>query len=360
MAVIRDTFGTAPDGTPVERFTLSTARGTTLRLLTWGAVVQALDVPDRKGRVDDVVFGYDTMEPSHVNRGYQGAIVGRYANRIANGRFMLDGHEYALATNNGANHLHGGLRGFDKHVWTSTAGSTSPRPAHEGPAADWVRFEHTSPDGDEGYPGTLRISVAYTLTADDVATIDYPASTDAATVVNVTNHSYFNLAGTATCDVGDHVLELDSDAYTPVVAGAIPTGEIAAVDGTPFDFRTPTRIGARNDEPHPQLLITDGYDHNVVVRGQIGVLRRAARLSEPSTGRVLEVFTTEPGMQLYTGNKLDGTLVGKKGRPHHRRFGVCFETQHFPDSPNQPAFPSTILRPGQAFRSTTQWRFSTS
>ena len=356
-SVLSEHFGNAPDGTSVERYTLTNTRGTTLRVLSWGAIVQSLEVANAAGRFDDVVLGYDTIEPYYANRGYVGAVVGRYANRIANGRFTLDGREYTLAANNGPNHLHGGLRGFDKQVWTATTEATGPRAAAEGRACEGVRFELVSPDGDEGYPGTLRVFVQYTLTEADVVVIDYGAVTDAPTIVNLTNHSYFNLAGAATCDIGGHVLELDADAFTPVVEGAIPTGERAPVEGTPFDFRVPTPIGARIDAQHPQLLLTGGYDHNVVVRGEMGTLRRAARASEPSSGRTLEVHTTEPGMQFYAGNKLDGTLVGKRGRPLRRRHGFCLETQHFPDSPNQPGFPPTVLRPGEAYRSTTEWRF---
>jgi aldose 1-epimerase len=346
----REVFGTLPDGRSVEAFTLVNAHGLELRAITYGGIIVSLKTPDRDGRMADIVLGFDTLAGYLTNAPYFGAIVGRYANRIARGRFTLDGTTYQLATNNGPNHLHGGVRGFDKVLWRGA-------PFHDDNGVG-VALTHTSPDGDEGYPGSLTMRVAYTLTDRDTLVVDYAASTDRATPVNLTQHSYFNLAGGGVRDVLDHSLGIDADAYTPVDATLIPTGALAPVAGTPLDFRTPVAIGARIDRDDPQLRHGGGYDHNYVLRGGPGGgLAHAARLVEPTSGRTLDLYTTEPGLQLYSGNGLDGRLVGKGGQAYRRRFGVALETQHFPDSPNQPSFPSTILRPGSEYRSRTVFAF---
>ena len=344
-------FGVAPDGERVDVFTLSGASGIEVRVLTLGGIIVSLCVPDRDGGLDDVVLGYDSVEGYGDPRTpYFGAIIGRYANRIAEGRFTLDGEEYRLAATHPPNALHGGVKGFDKVCWQGDV-----LPAAGG---DAVRLRYTSADGEEGYPGTVRVEVVYTLDDRGALAVDYRASTDRATPLNLTQHSYFNLGGHASGDVLGHELTLRAGRFTPVDATLIPTGELAPVDGTPFDFRRGQTIGSRIHEPHPQLLIADGYDHNFVLNGGSGGKPApAARLHDPRSGRTLEVTTTEPGLQLYTGNALDGTLRGKGGHVYGARAGVCLETQHFPDSPNHPAFPSTILRPGADFRSRTIFTF---
>jgi aldose 1-epimerase len=306
--------------------------------------VKSIRTPDRDGRVADIALGFDTIDDYRLRNRYFGAVVGRYANRIARGRFTLDGREIQLDANKGGHHLHGGVRGFDKVVWHG-----------ERLANDRVLFSYTSPDGEEGYPGTLAATVAYTLTRHDQLVVEYAATTDRPTIVNLTNHSYFNLGGEGTGDVLQHVVTLYAAHYTPVDDTMIPTGELAPVDGTPFDFRTPRAVAVRIDEEHPQLKIGSGYDHNYVLNGAEG-LHFAARIVDPTTGRTLQVDTTEPGVQFYTGNKLTGA-PGKLGHAYGPRSGFCLETQHFPDAPNQPGFPSTILRPGDTFRSTTVFTF---
>jgi aldose 1-epimerase len=345
-AVERSTFGTLPDGTVVERFTLSNAGGVTVVLSSLGAAIHSIRTPDREGRAADVVLGFETLDQWVANPPFFGVIVGRYANRIARGRFTLDGATYTLATNNGANHLHGGTRGFDKVVWRA-----EPLAEADGEA---VRFTYVSADGEEGYPGTLTTSVVYTLTPDNELRLDYRATTDKATVINLSNHAYFNLAGTGT--VLDHELHINADRYTPVDATLIPTGELAPVEGTPFDFRQATAIGARITANHEQIKIGGGYDHNFVLNGAAGEIRLAARAFDPSSGRMLEVHTTEPGVQLYSGN-FASPIEGRGGESYPRHAGFCLETQHFPDSPNHPSFPSTVLRPGETFESTTVFRF---
>ncbi|MCC7043294.1 MAG: galactose mutarotase [Acidobacteria bacterium] len=344
--VERSTFGTLADGTAVERFTLSNADGVTVVLSSLGAAIHSIRTPDREGRAADVVLGFETLDQWVANPPFFGVIVGRYANRIAGGRFSLDGATYTLATNNAPNHLHGGTRGFDKVVWRA-----EPLAEADG---DAVRFTYVSADGEEGYPGTLTTSVVYTLTADNELRLDYTATTDKATVVNLSNHAYFNLAGTGT--VLDHELQINADRYTPVDATLIPTGELAPVAGTPFDFRQATAIGARITANHEQIRIGGGYDHNFVLNGTAGELRLAARALDPSSGRMLEVHTTEPGVQFYSGN-FASPIAGRGGESYPRHAGFCLETQHFPDSPNQSSFPSTMLRPGQTFESTTVFRF---
>jgi aldose 1-epimerase len=349
-SVVRSAFGSMPDGRTVERFALRNAHGLEVSAITYGGIITSLRVPDRQGRMGDVVLGFDALDPYLAGTPYFGAIIGRYGNRIGGGRFELDGTTYQLATNDGANHLHGGNVGFDKVLW---AGEPFQSDTSVG-----VVFSYTSPDGEEGYPGTLDVQVTYTLTDSDRLVFDYHATTDAPTPVNLTQHSYFNLGGEGSGTILDHELFVAASAYTPVDEGLIPTGEIATVEGTPFDFRERTAIGARIDADDPQLALGPGYDHNFVLdtAGE-GLLSLAARVVEPTSGRTMEILTDQPGLQFYSGNFLDGTLVGKSGRPYVHRGGFCLETQHFPDSPNQPAFPSTILRPGQEYRTRTVYAF---
>jgi aldose 1-epimerase len=346
----QESFGRTRDGQTVEIYTLKNRRGVEARIMTYGAVVVSLKAPDRRGALDDVVLGFDDLGGYQKSTAYFGAIAGRYANRIAKGRFTLNGVEYRLAVNNGENHLHGGVRGFDKVVWTAR-----PLTVRNGAA---LELTYLSKDGEEGYPGNLSVKVVYTLTDRNELRIDYTATTDKDTVVNLTNHSYFNLAGQGGGDILGHQLMINADRFTPTDAGAIPTGELREVKGTPFDFTRPTAIGARIEEPDEQLKLGKGYDHNFVVNGQAGVLRRAAQVYEQTTGRVLEVWTTEPGVQFYTGNYLDGGDVGKGGKVYKHRYGFCLETQHYPDSPNHPSFPSTALRRGGRYRTTTVYKFS--
>ena len=344
-------FGVLPTGESVRAFTLTNAHGLELRAIEYGGIIVSLRTPDRTGSLADIVLGFNGLQDYLAGSPYFGAIVGRYANRIANGQFTLDGKTYELAVNNGPNALHGGLKAFDKAVWRGEVGSNESGVA--------VTFRHTSPDGDEGYPGTLRVTVTYTLTDRNELIVEYEAATDKPTPINLTQHSYFNLAGEGTGDVLAHVLTIDADRFVPVDSTLIPTGELAPVAGTPFDFRTPTAIGARIDALHPQLERGRGYDHTyVLTRGSNDTgLVQAARVVEPQSGRTLEVATTEPGVQFYTGNFLDGTLTGKSGHAYRQRYGFCLETHHFPDSPNKPQFPSTILRPGETFRSRTIFTF---
>jgi aldose 1-epimerase len=345
--VTRQPFGRTADGTAVAIFTLTNRHGMVVRAMTYGGIITSIRVPDRHGAFADVVLGFDTLEPYLGRHPYFGAIVGRYGNRIGGARFSLDGQTYTLAANNGVNHLHGGARGFDKHVWEARV------------LADVVGVElsRTSPDGEEGYPGTLAARVRYTLTDANALVIDYGATTDKATPVNLTQHTYYNLAGTG--DILGHQVTLHADRFTPIDAGLIPTGQLAAVEGTPFDFRTATAVGARIDQEDAQLKNGLGYDHNFVLNRTGGGLQPAAQVVEPASGRVLDVSTTEPGVQFYSGNFLDGSLAGKGGVVYQRRTGLCLETQHFPDSPNQPQFPSTILRPGSTYRSQTVLTFGT-
>jgi aldose 1-epimerase len=339
-----------PDGQTVELFTLTNTRGVEVRAITYGGIIVSLKTPDRTGRPDDIVLGYDSLGGYLENPPYFGAIIGRFGNRIARGRFTLDGTTYQLATNNGPNHLHGGNRGFDKVVWAA-----EPFQSDRGVG---VVFRYTSPHGEEGYPGTLRAHVTYTLTDEDELIVDYRATTDKATPVNLTQHTYWNLAGDGHRDVLGHELMINSDSFTPVDSTLIPTGMIAPVAGTPFDFRAPVAIGARIDRDDEQLRYGKGYDHNFVLdrHGSAGLVH-AARVTEPTTGRSLDVFTTEPGVQFYSGNFLDGSITGKGGHVYYRRFGLALETQHYPDSPNHSNFPSTILQPGEEYRSRTVFAF---
>jgi aldose 1-epimerase len=348
--ITRAPFGSAPDGATVELFTMTNAGGMQVQATNYGGIVTSIKVRDRDGALGDVTLGFDSMDDYHKNSPYLGAIIGRYANRIGGARFELDGRTYKLAANNGPNTLHGGVKGFDKVVW---AAEPFQRQGEVG-----VVFTHTSPDGDEGFPGALTLRVTYTLTDRNELAFDFHGTTDKPTVVNLTQHAYFNLAGEGSRDVLDHVLTINADRYTPVDANLIPTGALASVAGTPLDFRTATPIGARINTEHPQLKLGKGYDHNFVINRQGSELVLAARVEEPQSGRVMEVHTTEPGVQLYTGNHLDGALVGKSGKPYGERHGFCLETQHFPDSPNKPSFPTTTLRPGEEYNSKTVYTFS--
>ncbi len=352
----RDGFGILADGTAVEAVLLRNRRGSTARLIGFGAALQSLHVPDRHGRLDDVVLGYATLADYVAHPQYFGATIGRYGNRIAGGRFVVDGRTVQVPRTDGPNALHGGVHGFDARVWEVETVSGPGEPAG-------VTFGRISPDGEEGFPGRLDVRARYTLGEDDTLTLDYVATTDAPTVVNLTNHSFFNLGGENGGRTAlDHVVTIHADAFTAVDDSMIPTGEIRPVDGTAMDFRTPTAIVARiRDGNERQLVLGRGYDHNYVLRGGVTPEPKpAVRVSDPASGRVLEISTTEPGVQFYSGNFLDGTRTGKSGLLYRQGDGLCFETQHFPDAPNHPTFPSTRLDPGQTHRSRTVWRFTTS
>ena len=352
-SVAKSSFGSLADGTAVDLYTLTNAKGVEMRVTNYGAIIVSLKVPDKAGALGDVVLGYNRVDDYVKDTPYFGAIVGRYGNRIGGATFTLDGQTYRLTANDGVNTLHGGLKGFDKLVWTAT-----PVERADGAA---LKLALTSKDGDEGYPGTLQLTVTYTLTDANALIVDYHAKTDKATPVNVTQHSYFNLAGEGVGTIDTHVMQIHADRYTPVVKGLIPTGELASVAGTPLDFRTPTPIGARITSTHPQMALGGGYDHNWVINRPPGMaadkLAPVLRVVEPTTGRTLEVESTEPGLQFYSGNFLDGHHVGKSNRPYVKRAGFCVETQHFPDSPNKPDFPTTIVRPGTDYLSQTVFRF---
>jgi aldose 1-epimerase len=345
-------FGTLPDGSRVDRHTIRAGR-LELSAITYGGIIMSLRAPDRDGALDDVVLGHDSLEGYLTHSPYFGALIGRCGNRIDQGRFTLDGVQHQLTLNDGPHHLHGGACGFDRMLWIA-----SPFDSMDGAGLTLTR---SSADGEQGYPGALAARVTYTLTPADELVIDYTATTDRPTIVNLTQHSYFNLGGARVDDILGHELVIEADAYTPVDAGLIPTGQIAPVEQTPFDFRAPTRIGARVDERHVQLTNAGGYDHNFVLRPEAGTqaLRHAARLREPVSGRTLEVRTSEPGLQFYSGNFLDGTIRGRAGRLYGHRGGLCLETQHFPDAPNQKAFPSVTLRPLDTYRSRTVYAFGT-
>jgi aldose 1-epimerase len=333
----------------VECLTFRNAPGTSLRLLSYGGIISSLRTADREGRFDDIVLGFDALEDYLPNPAYFGAIVGRSANRIARGRFAIDGHPCQLSVNSGPHSLHGGIRGFDQMLWAAAP--------FERDQAAGVTLTATSPDGDMGYPGRLEAAVTCTLTDLNELILEYAATTTRPTPVNLSQHSYFNLAGRDGGGIEAHLLELRASRYTPVDDTLIPTGELAPVAGTPFDFRSGTAIGGRIDAPDRQLELAGGYDHNFVLDDQPGEARPAARVVEPSRGRTLEIDTDQPGIQLYTGNFLDGSMRGRDGRTYPRRSGFCLETQHFPDAPNQPQFPSTILRPGERYATRTVFRF---
>jgi aldose 1-epimerase len=349
--VSRAAFGRMPDSVQVDGYTIRNARGTSLHVITYGAIITALRTADRHGRFDDVVLGFDDLGGYLKDTPYFGAIVGRYANRIALGRFTLDGRTFQVPVNNGPNSLHGGTRGFDKVVWNATS--------FENDSAAGVALTHVSPDGDMGYPGRVDVRVTYTLHDRNELVVDYVATTDKPTPINLSQHSYFNLAGDGQRDILGHVLELKASRYTPVDSTLIPTGELAPVTDTPFDFRAPSAIGARIIGTHQQLVFGRGYDHNFVLDRTGDEVQHAARVVEPTTGRTLDVYTDQPGIQFYSGNFLDGSIRGKGDRVYAHRYGFCLETQHFPDSPNQPAFPSTILRPAERYESRTVFRFGT-
>ena len=342
-------------GKSVELYTLTNNNGVVLKVTTFGGIITELHVPNKDGKIEDVVLGFDKLEgylsPEYLSSGpYFGAIVGRYGNRIAKGKFTLDDVEYSLATNNGENHLHGGIVGFNSVIWEA-------KPV-ENVNGNSLELTYTSKDGEEGYPGNLKVTVTYTLSDDNEVIIDYHAVTDKATHVNLTNHSYFNLSAGKHPTIADHAMTIFADRFTEVDETLIPTGNLPEVAGTPMDFRTPNRIGERIDADFNQLILGAGYDHNWVLRSSNGTLALAATVHEPESGRFMEVLTTEPGVQFYAGNFLDGTLVGKNGVRYLRRAGLCLETQHFPDSPNQPTFPSTVLRPGQVYQTQTIYKFS--
>ncbi|MEX5748205.1 aldose epimerase family protein [Massilia sp. X63] len=337
-------FGSLPDGDTITQFTLTNAKGMVARIIDFGGIITELHAPDREGRLADVVLGFDTLAPYQGESPYFGALIGRYGNRIAKGRFTLDGRDYQLPVNNGNNHLHGGAPGFDKVKWDA---------AIEG---DSLRLAYVSPDGEQGYPGRLDVRVVYELNDDNELVVRFHAVTDQPTPVNLTQHSYFNLAGAG--HILGHLLGIDADAFVAIDAESIPTGALAPVEGTPFDFRTPQPIGARIGEDDVQLRNGQGYDHCFALNKPQGkAMTRAARVHEPVSGRVLELFTEEPGVQFYSGNFLDGSLAGK-GQVYAHRSGFCLEPQHFPDSPNQPQFPNTILRPGEVYRTESRFRFS--
>ena len=347
MNIKTETFGKTKEGTEVQVYTLTNQQGVQVKITNYGATVTSIITPDKNGQAGDVVLGFDNVEgyqsDAFLKSGpYFGAIVGRYGNRIAKGKFTLDGNTYTLATNNGENHLHGGNKGFDKVIWT----------AKPMPEQNALQLTYVSKDGEEGYPGTLTTTVVYTLTPDNELKIDYTATTDKATPINLTNHSYFNLAAGRAPDALGHLLMLQADRYTVVNASLIPTGELRSVAGTAMDFTKPTAIGTRLAQ------VEGGYDHNYVLTGANNSSKLAATVYEPTSGRYMEVFTTEPGIQFYSGNFLDGSLTGKGNTNYKQHYGFCLETQYFPDSPNQPEFPTTILRPGETYKTSTSYKFS--
>jgi aldose 1-epimerase len=342
-------FGTTAGG-EAFLFTLAREGAPTVTVTNQGGFVVSILAKDRAGKAADVTLGYKDHAGYVAAKDFLGCLVGRYANRIAKGEFTLDGKKYTLAKNNGPNALHGGPTGFHSRVWTPKVVS--------GPDGDALELTYTSKDGEEGYPGTLSAKVVYSLRADGGLVIDYTATTDAPTIVNLTNHAYFNLAGEGEGTILGHEMQIEADSFTPVDPTLIPTGKLQPVAGTPFDFRKPTAIGARIEAADEQVKVGGGYDHNFVLNGKAGELRLVAKVGEPKSGRVLEVYTTEPGIQFYSGNFLDGSITGKSGRSYVKRAGFCLETQHYPDSPNRPEWPSVVLRPGQAYRHTTVYRLT--
>ncbi len=345
LNVDKETYGELPDGRQVDLYTLTNANGLRVRLMNYGAITVSVEVPDRAGKLTDVTLGFDEFESWLSNKPHFGSTVGRYANRIARGQFTLDGQTYTLARNNGENHLHGGIKGFDKVFWEAKPVQTRD--------AVGVKFTYLSKDGEEGYPGNLNVTALYSLTNDNEFKAEFSATTDKPTVVNLAHHSYWNLAGAAGGDILGHELMLNAHRYTPVDAGLIPTGELKSVTDTPMDFTKPTAIGARIAQ------VEGGYDHNFVLRNQTGRVALAARVFEPKTGRVMEIHTDQPGIQFYSGNFLDGTITGKGGVVYQKHHGLCLETQHYPDSPNKPHFPSVVLRPGEKYKHVMIHKFST-
>ena len=346
----KNSFGELPDGTPVYLFTLKNDNGMEMQITNFGAIVVSMKVPDKNGTLEDVVLGYNTLDGYIQDKAYLGAAIGRYGNRIANGKFNLDGQTYTLAKNDGENHLHGGIKGFNKVIWNAEEMINGNDPA--------IKLSYVSKDGEEGYPGNLTTTIIYTLTQDNSLKIEYSATTDKNTVLNLTHHSYFNLAGAGKGNILDHVLTINADRTTSIMKGLIPTGELKDVTDTPFDFRKPTLIGERINFKDPQLLLGLGYDHNWVLNNWDGSLRLAATLYHPQTGRYMEVFTTEPGMQFYSGNFLDGSIIGKNKKKYEYRSALCLEAQHFPNSPNITNFPTVVLRPGEKYTQTTIYKFS--
>lgn len=355
MNITKTSFGELDDGTPVALYTLTNKNGVEVKITNYGGIVISLKVPDKEGNIEDVVLGFDSLagyrSDVYLQEGpYFGALIGRYGNRIAEGRFTLDGQEYELATNNGPNHLHGGLKGFDNVVWEAEEFKNENEVG--------VKLHYQSQDMEEGYPGKLDVNVTYTLTDDDELNIEYMATTDKKTVVNLTNHSYFNLTGNAKRDILGHKVMINADAFVPVDETLIPTGELRSVEGTPFDFTEPVAVGQRIEADNEQLIYGKGYDHCWVLNGDAGEMKLAATVYEPNSGRFMEVFTTEPGIQFYSGNFLNGNLTGKGGVTYQQRFGLCLETEHFPDSPNQPDFPSVVLDPNETYRTKTTYKFA--
>ncbi len=346
-------YGTTQSGIPIHEYTLSNANQVTVQIINYGGIITSVCAPDRAGAVANVALGLPSLLDYETHNPYFGCIAGRYANRIARGRFTLDGKTYQLAINNGVNHLHGGLKGLDKQVWEVTREIA-------GAGEEGIELHYTSPDGEENYPGNLSITMTYTLNTKNELRIVYKAMTDAPTVLNLTNHSLWNLAGEGSGSISEQYLQLNADQYVPVDEGAIPFGELAAVEGTPFDFRKAKRIGADIRSDHQQVVFGKGFDHNWVINhpaGQSGSLVKAGELSDPTSGRCMEIWTTEPGIQFYSGNFLDGSNYGPSRRAYRMGDGLALETQHYPDSPNQPSYPSTVLRPGEEFRSTTIYTF---
>ena len=348
--VTKDNFGQTADGKSVEIYTLTNSRGSEARIMTYGGTVVSLKVPDKSGKLGDVVLGYDSIADYEKHTSFFGALIGRYGNRIAKGKFSIGGKDYKLATNNGENHLHGGVKGYDRVVWTA-------RPFTSAAGAN-LELKYLSKDGEEGYPGNLNITVVYTLTEANELKIVYSAATDKATVVNLTHHSYFNLAGAGSGTILDHDMMINASKFTPTDSGSIPTGELKNVKGTPFDFMKPVAIGKRIGQDDEQLKFGKGYDHNWVLNKAGKGMTLAATVYERSSGRVMKVMTTEPGLQFYSGNFLDGSIKGKSGQDYPFRSGFCLEAQHYPDSPNEPKFPSTVLKPGQKYSQSTVYQFS--
>ncbi len=350
MSITKADFGTTKDGQKADLYTLTNANGLVAKITNYGGTVTELWVPDRDGKLGDILLGFDNVKDYEEKSPYFGCLIGRYGNRIGKGKFTLDGKEYTLAANNDENHLHGGLKGFDKVVWDAEPVKSS--------SSVGLKLHYLSKDMEEGYPGNLDMTVTYTLTNKDELKIHYEATTDKPTVCNLTNHNYYNLAGQGNGDILGHKLMINADTYTPVDSGLITTGQIAPVAGTPFDFTKSTAIGARINNDDTQLEYGLGYDHNWVLNKKGSKMSLAAKVYEPTTGRIMKIYTNEPGLQFYAGNFLDGTLTGKEGKVYNHRYGFCLETQHYPDSPNKPGFPTTTLRPGEKYATTTVHKFS--
>jgi len=350
-SVTKSDFGTTPSGKPVELYTLRNSKGAEACIMTYGGIVQKLVMPDKNGKMEDIVLGFDSLDGyTGTNDPYFGALIGRYGNRIGGAQFTLEGKTYTLAKNNNGNTLHGGIKGFDKVIWTA-------KPS-VGIAGPQLTLAYVSLDGEEGFPGNLEVSAIYTLTENNELKLEFTAHTDKPTVVNLTHHSYFNLAGQGNGDILNHVVYINSDKTTPVDSGLIPTGAFADVTGTPFDFRKPTTIGARINDPDPILQYGPGYDHNWIINKPLGQFGLQARVVEPTSGRVMEVWSDQPGLQFYAGNFLDGSITGKDGKVYQKHYAFCMEPQHYPDSPNKPLFPTTELKPGETYHNTIVYKFS--